>query len=224
MFFLKIDRDLELRLIHLCDSLNLFKLVDENRRHLRTWLPWVDNLLFPQQYVPVIRQWLFEYVNGTGLRAGIYFRGKLAGCVELAGIDFYNRQATIGYFLGKNHEGKGVMTRAVKALIDFSFLRLRLNRLEIRAGEKNARSRAVAERLGFTMEGMNRQGEFLHGRYQDVAIYGLLREEWLATNPENVSHHCPLPSSGAKTVLIRQKDLPSLPMFPDKDGRGCAKP
>lgn len=188
MFCLTIDQDLELRLIQLHDSLLLFQLVDENRRHLRTWLSWVDYLLFPQQCVPLIRQWLFEYVNSTGLRAGIFYRGKLAGCIELANIDFFNRHASIGYFLGKKHEGKGIMTRSVKALINYSFYRLHLNRLEIRVGKKNIRSRAVAKRLGFRMEGIIRQGELLHGRFHDIVIYGLLKKEWAKTNQGKSVH------------------------------------
>jgi len=71
------------------------------------------------------------------------------------------------------------MTLAVRALIDHAFGAWELHRVMIQAGVGNARSRAVAERLGFTLEGVLREAErYLDGRYIDLAVYGLLASEW----------------------------------------------
>ena len=64
----------------------------------------------------------------------------------------------LGYWIRANHEGRGHITRACRALIDIGFEELGLHRIEIRAGLENARSRAVPERLGFTYEGIEREG------------------------------------------------------------------
>ena len=73
------------------------------------------------------------------------------------------------------------MTRAVAALLRHGFRDLKLNRIEIRAGVRNRRSRAIPERLGFRREGTLRQAERLAERTVDHAVYGLLAEEWRAS-------------------------------------------
>jgi ribosomal-protein-serine acetyltransferase len=70
------------------------------------------------------------------------------------------------------------MTAAVSALIGHGFHTLKLNRIEIRAGVRNRRSRAVPERLGFRHEGTLQQAERLGDRYVDHAVYGLLAGAW----------------------------------------------
>ncbi len=178
MFFLKIDDDLEMRLIQMNDAKKLSELINANRQHLRTWLPWVDYMVAPHQFYSIVSYWLYEYHQNTGLRAGIFYKGKLNGCIELHNVDYFNRLASMGYFLAKTAEGKGLVTRSAKALIEYAFTVLGLNRIEIRAGEKNVKSRAIPERLGFTMEGKIRQGEFLHGYFQHIILYGLIKDDW----------------------------------------------
>jgi ribosomal-protein-serine acetyltransferase len=66
----------------------------------------------------------------------------------------------------------------VTALLRHGFRTLKLNRIEIRAGVRNRRSRAIPERLGFRHEGTLRQAEWLADRFVDHAVYGLLVGEW----------------------------------------------
>ena len=62
-------------------------------------------------------------------------------------------QDEIGYWLAEHHAGRGVMTRCCLAVIDYGIGELGLHRIQILADALNRRSRAVAERLGFTLEG-----------------------------------------------------------------------
>ena len=73
------------------------------------------------------------------------------------------------------------MTRAVSALVDHAFSSLGLNRVEIRAAPENRRSRAIADRLGFQLEGTLRQAQRIGDQYLDNAVYSMLAEEWPAT-------------------------------------------
>ncbi len=84
----------------------------------------------------------------------------------------------IGYWLGGEYEGKGIMTRACTALIDYGFGELGLNRIVIRASTENTRSQAVPLRLGFTREGVERQAEWLNDHFIDMIVYSMLRSEW----------------------------------------------
>lgn len=178
MFSLTVDQELELRLFQLHQAEELFHLVEQNRHHLLTWLPWVDGMTSPLHSRSMILMWLRQFEENSGFNAGIYFRGKLVGGIGFHHTDWFNSQTSIGYFLVKNAEGNGIITRCVRALVQFAFQELHLNRIEIRCGEKNIRSRAVPERLGFTKEGLIRQGERLNGGFHNLFVYSLLAEEW----------------------------------------------
>lgn len=70
------------------------------------------------------------------------------------------------------------MTKALKALIDYGFKELELNKIEISVAVENKKSRALPERFGFVEEGKIRQAEWLYDHYIDHVIYGLLATEW----------------------------------------------
>jgi ribosomal-protein-serine acetyltransferase len=115
--------------------------------------------------------------DGSGLSRGIVAASRLAGVVGIT-VDRANRSAAIGYWLDEASEGKGVMTAAVAALADDGFERYRLVRVEIRADVENTASRAVAERLGFQLEGVMRQSYHVADeRFSDDAVYSLLASD-----------------------------------------------
>ncbi len=70
------------------------------------------------------------------------------------------------------------MTKACRALMEYAFENVHLHRVEIKAAEKNERSRAIPERLGFQKEGCLRGAEQVNGRHLDVIVYGMLQKEW----------------------------------------------
>jgi ribosomal-protein-serine acetyltransferase len=92
-------------------------------------------------------------------------------------IDQYHKKADIGYWLDKEHTGRGIMTASVKAFTEYLFNEQDVNRIEIRVIPENVKSWAIPERLGFTYEGILRQEKFLHGRFFDNKIYSLLRSD-----------------------------------------------
>ncbi|HSK70354.1 MAG TPA: GNAT family protein, partial [Pyrinomonadaceae bacterium] len=67
-----------------------------------------------------------------------------------------------------------------RALIDHAFNELKLNRVEIRCGFENTKSRRIPEKLGFKEEGVIKQAEWLHDRFIDLVIYATLANEWQA--------------------------------------------
>ncbi|HEY2421212.1 MAG TPA: GNAT family protein [Neobacillus sp.] len=178
MFTLKVDKDIELQLFQPQHALKLFQLVEENREHLREWLPWVDQMNSPYQFESIIPFWLTQFAENNGVNTGILYRGELVGSISLQQMDWHNSVTSIGYYLAKKAEGHGVMTRSVQALLNYIFFQIGLNRVEIRCGEKNIKSRAIPEKLGFVIEGKIRDGEQLYGRFHDLIIYSMLKRDW----------------------------------------------
>ena len=168
----------EIRLLEIPHAEEMFRLIDRNRASLKRWLPWVDDTASVADSREFIRKSLEQYERHEGLVEGIFYDGRLAGIVSLPRIDWANRSAAVGYWLAEEYQGKGLMTSACRALIDHAFGELGLHRLEIKAATDNAKSQAVARRLGFVREGLERQSTWLYDHYQDMVIFSLLQPEW----------------------------------------------
>jgi ribosomal-protein-serine acetyltransferase len=166
-----------LRLLEESDADELFALIDANRAGLGRWLPWAGGQ-DPEGTLEFIRLTRRQLADSTGFTVAIVCEGAIAGVVGLEPIDWHHRTASIGYWLGERFEGRGVMTRAVRALVEHAIAGLELNRIEIRAAVENARSRAIPERLGFREEGTLRAAERAGDRVLDSVVYSLLAAEW----------------------------------------------
>ncbi|MEK4512077.1 GNAT family N-acetyltransferase [Paenibacillus sp. FSL K6-2524] len=177
MLSYKINDDTQLKLLELRYAEELYKLSDKDRVYLREWLPWVDATSI-ENIKNFIQFNLKAFADNNGMSLGIFYKDKIAGCIGLHNIDWGNRKTTIGYWLGNEYQGLGIMTKACKILIDYAFNELMLNRVEIRAAEFNMKSRAIPERLKFMNEGKVRQAEWLYDHFVDHVIFGMLKEDW----------------------------------------------
>jgi ribosomal-protein-alanine N-acetyltransferase len=91
-------------------------------------------------------------------------------------------QAEMGYDLQKEHWGKGIMTEAMNAVIDFGFERMGLNRIEVYIMPRNKRSIRLVKRLGFKREGLLRQRYFDEfGNFADDILFSMLKSDWEET-------------------------------------------
>jgi len=174
MFKFDIDEHTYLMLVRNKDDEQLFMLVDSCREYLRQWLPWVDGNVNVEKSREFIEASKKQFFSDLGFQAGIWYKDTLTGIIGFHGIDWQNRKASIGYWLHSDYQGKGIMTRACKALVDYGFEEMNLNRIEIRCAEQNFKSRAIPERLGFTREGNVRQAEWLYDHFVNHIIYSKL--------------------------------------------------
>ena len=165
------------------DAATVFAVVERNREHLRQWLPWVDRSHSPEDIRQFILRVQAQFEADQGPNAGIWVEGVLAGNVGCHPIDWANRSCSLGYWIDAAQQGKGVITRCCTAMLDYLFGELRLHRVEIRCGTGNTRSGAIPERLGFTREGLLRQGEWVNDRWVDLVVWGILEDQWRAASP-----------------------------------------
>ncbi|MEN1966571.1 GNAT family protein [Lentibacillus sp. N15] len=183
MFYQEVDEEVTLKLLVFTDAQALFHLTDQSRDNLREWLSWVDQTETVDDSRAFIEHTLQQYDDNKGLTAAIMYQGQLAGTISFNSFDWSCRIGYIGYWLGEEFQGQGIMTRAVRAFIDYGFTDLALHRIDIRAAYENSKSRAIPERLGFVEEGLLRQTEWLYDHYVDHVVYGMLENEW--QTPQN---------------------------------------
>jgi ribosomal-protein-serine acetyltransferase len=163
----------EVRVLERDDAAEVFALVDANRERLRPWMPWVDATAGPAD----TRAFIERDRAADGMDAlGMYVDGRYVGGIGIR-PDTAHGDAEIGYWIGSAHEGRGLVTRACRALIDHAFDELGMHRITIRAAPGNARSRAIPDRLGFEEEGVMREAGKSELGYHDLVVYGLLDRE-----------------------------------------------
>jgi ribosomal-protein-serine acetyltransferase len=171
---------LKLRLLKEEDAEELSLRVDQNREHLRRWLPWLDGAKDISDQLKFIQRCSEGAIAGMALHHALLSGGEIVGMVSFNNIEKLNRCATMGYWLAEAQIGKGLMTAAVKALIDDGFEHLELNRIQARVATDNHRSQAVCDRAGLKKEGVLRQSEWHSNHFLDMTVSSILRSEWMA--------------------------------------------
>jgi ribosomal-protein-serine acetyltransferase len=160
------------------DAEELFLLIDANRAHLASWMPFVGQTRTPADSLAFIRAARRQAEENRGVQLAIVYDGRIIGVAGFHGIDWVRRSTSIGYWLAQSHQGAGTMTAAVRAMLDHAFGAWGLARVEIRAGVANLRSRAIPERLGFNEEGVLRGAERIGTRVIDHVVYVMTAREW----------------------------------------------
>ena len=126
-----------------------------------------------------LRYMLRRYRQHEPASWGIEYRetGAIIGTIGFMWIQGDNAAAEVGYSLAREYWNKGIMTEALKAVIDYGFGRMNLNRIEAQHEVTNPASGAVMRKCGMQMEGTLRQRLYNKGRYVDVALYAILRSD-----------------------------------------------
>ncbi|SEH63552.1 ribosomal-protein-serine acetyltransferase [Halobacillus karajensis] len=177
MFFHKVDNEISLKLAELEDAEELFQLTDGSRDHLRKWLPWLDFTKTVEDTRAFIQSSRNNFSRNKSLTTIILYRGDIVGTAGFNEMDLTNHSVKIGYWLGEDFQGKGIMTRVVEALTNYAWKELNMNRVEIRVAHGNKKSASIPKRLGFKEEGRIRSAEWLYDHYVDHIIFGLLAHE-----------------------------------------------
>ena len=138
------------------DADALYQTVAASREHIARWLPWAYEHTSPEYTRDLIIRFSEQWRQGEDFTYGVFDRasGALLGGLGLHPHDWDVPSFEIGYWLAADAEGRGYMTEAASALVDYLLRDVGARRVEIRCNARNARSAAVARRLGFTQEGL----------------------------------------------------------------------
>lgn len=152
--------------------------VTQSLSHLRPWMAWAQDAPSAESAELVVRRMQADFIARRDLTWQLYARrpdgraGRLLGGTGLHRMDWSVRRFEIGYWIRPEAAGQGHVSEAVRLLTALAFDRLAARRLEIRCDTRNLRSRAVAERCGFELEGVLRRDALgVDGTPRDTAVY-----------------------------------------------------
>ena len=180
MFRAIVREDVYLELLEERHAAEVFSLVNQDRKYLREWLPWVDATETVDDTVSFIKSALEQFASNKGFAAGIWCERQFCGVIGTHKLDLLNRKVEIGYWLGQSFQGRGIVTDACRAVVTHLFDNLDLHRVTIDCAAGNEKSCAVARRLGFIEEGVARQAHLLHGEFRDLRRFAMLKQDWKA--------------------------------------------
>jgi RimJ/RimL family protein N-acetyltransferase len=162
------------------DAPEVYRVIAASRDHLRPWLAFADE----HQTIDETRDWIIhsmsEWLLRTALNVGVWERGSER---FLGGSGFYprnwpGRYFEVGYWLDAAATGQGYMTEAASLIVEYLFIQLDANRVEIRCDEKNLASASVARRLGFVHEAcLRNEGLTPGGLLRNTLVFSMTPED-----------------------------------------------
>ncbi|HEY1392748.1 MAG TPA: GNAT family protein [Methylibium sp.] len=151
---------------------------------LRRWMPWAHEPSSEPKYEAYARRAQAEFLSRCDLAMAIFLRqpdggeGPLIGASGLHRMDWAVRSFEIGYWCHTGYGGQGYISEAVHAITTMAFETLAARRVEIRMDNRNERSRKLAERCGFELEGVLRC-DCLDANFElrDTRVYSRVRRD-----------------------------------------------
>ena len=173
-------QNVDLRAPHYGDFEQWRELRENSKAFLELWEPKRGNDFFKRNAFNNRVKWAKKSANAEqAYQFFIFDKYKtLLGSITIENIrKGPSNAATLGYWLGKQYTGKGFMREAVLTIVDFSFVRLNISRLEAATLSENRSSRRLLEKVGFKYEGVGQSYLQINGRWRNHVLYGLLRDD-----------------------------------------------
>jgi len=169
---------IKLRKLKLSDASDIYKNLQD-----REMVKWTLNIPWPykrKDAIKFIRKTYYRIRKNSGYAFGIVLKeiDKVIGVIDIFNIDWKNKNAELGYWLGKKYWGKGLTTEAVKLMLKFAFEKLKLHRVYAGVFEENIASRRVLEKTGFKLEGIKRECRYRYNKWHNELIFGILKQEY----------------------------------------------
>ena len=178
MFSYDLGSGAELRLLELRHAAEFVTMVEENREFFGEWLGWAYHINNVEDAERFIGRGIDRFAEDGLPWVGIWQDNKMAGGILFFPLEGMIKATKIGYWLAEWANGRGLMTRAIRPILRYVFVDLKLNRIGLEAEPGNLKSKGVAERLGFTFEGIRRDGWRDENGFVDIAVYSMLAKEW----------------------------------------------
>jgi ribosomal-protein-serine acetyltransferase len=154
--------------------------IDRGREFIGQYIGLTDLIVDLQASRSYLHSYAEKAAADTGRICGIWWDGQLVGGVLFRTMDVKQGTAEAGCWLEPSAVGKGLVTRAVRVLIDWAVEERGIHRVEWLVAAANEPSIAVARRLGMTKDGVLRESYLCRGKRYDIEVWSVLAPEWRA--------------------------------------------
>ncbi|MGK5728559.1 GNAT family N-acetyltransferase [Streptomyces sp. URMC 124] len=178
MFALPLGDNARLRPLEPWHAEEFFAHIERARPHVDPWIPWATLSTDLASAVAVLQRYARNQAEDTARIYGIWLDGTLVGGVMFTKFDTVSGVCEVGCWLEAAGAGRGLVTRACRALIDWAFGERGMSRVEWWVASGNTRSIEAARRLGMTRDGVLRQRYPYRGVRQDSEVWAILADEW----------------------------------------------
>ncbi|MEU6883587.1 GNAT family protein [Streptomyces sp. NPDC046712] len=205
MFALPLGDDARLRPLEPWQAREFLDHIDRARPFVDPWIPWATFSTDLASATAVLQRYADHQAADTRRIYGIWLDGTLVGGVMFTKFDTASGVCEIGCWLEADGAGRGLVTRACRALIDWAFGERGMSRVEWVVAAGNTRSIEAARRLGMTRDGVLRQHTLYRGVRHDTEIWSILSTEWPPADhgPTADSPRTEGPASDVKAELDR---------------------
>jgi ribosomal-protein-serine acetyltransferase len=152
--------------------------MDSVREYLRPHISLPDRVRNLDEAREVLQRYAEMQAADTGRIYGIWYEGRLSGGIMFRHFNPVGGTCEIGVWLAPEAQGRGLMTAAVRKMIEWAIGVRGIGRVEWLATTDNERSIAVAKRVGMSYEGIKRSDYILNGERRDSAVYSFTIDDW----------------------------------------------
>ncbi|MGZ3096924.1 GNAT family N-acetyltransferase [Streptomyces sp. H72] len=210
MFTHPLDERAQLRPLEPWQAPEFLAHIDRARPLVDPWIPWASLTTDLASVRSTLQRYSDLSSSDSGRIYGIWLDGVLVGGVMFTRFDASSGVCEIGCWLEEAGQGRGLVTRACRALIDWAFTERGMSRVEWWVASGNTRSIASARRLGMTRDGVLRQRYPYRGVRHDSEVWSVLAQEWAPAEVRSTREHEPEAEAEAASVSGDQADIDRL--------------
>jgi len=170
-----VRENVKLRIVNPDDAENLYQQIEKTRSQLAKYMPWGESTKSVEDERKFLTYCQGRIADKKLLALSIWINGEPVGMIDLHNIDLDNSHAEVGYWLGGEYQGNGVMTDCLQKLLEIGFDELKLHKIKLLAEQVNKSSNAVAVKVGFKLEGQLKNEIHSNGKFHDANLYGLIK-------------------------------------------------
>jgi ribosomal-protein-serine acetyltransferase len=171
--------NLKLRLLTKQDAKPIFEAISTQRNYLGQWFAHYNEPVSLTKTTELVNQIVDSQENPTEIVYIILHNDEFAGIIGLKNIDWHNSKAVLDCWIQEKHQHLTIMLEAGSKFLEFIFRKINLNRLEIKTTQDNTKLRDFTRRLGFSQEGIEKQGlRVAENKYLNLTIHSMLQNDY----------------------------------------------
>ena len=156
-----------------------YKLIDKNRDFLNQHITFADNKKTLDSVKSFLRELYSFNIGGQKFNLVIQYQGQIIGLIGFHKIDRMHARAEVGYWLGEDYQGLGIMQQAIPKFLHYGFEALAINKVELLTLTNHERNIRLIEKLNFVKEGVLKEHYFMHDSFHDAVVYRMLKSAFL---------------------------------------------